>query len=419
MIFLLCGLAQLHRPPTLSALRAARTPEQLAQLALVPAARNLGVAIGLLPTRLRAEATAAVLSCRVLDAYENLAEWTVAGGAVIAAADYLAGTSDVMPPPLDAIAVRDSEAVDLLLAERICDVRALVSALPAVERERTGRMLSGVAEVMARNLDSPLSRLAYGEGVLGRVTLHACVLLAADAAAKVDLAELAGCVGYSAQLANDLRDDELASYDVADREELVSAVVLRLLTPALGSLALLRWLGSHTASRGARTAIAYLAITTSAFFCTATDAPAPYRKWWQLGAAVLAAQSADRWTTMVSRIGHSTDVAIHEFLNTSAQVDSMADGVPAALRWSEAGIWSPSLHELTVETTFALVHELPEEPLTEELSVAHVRRMMLADHLAFSALERVPACDTDGMRSLARRFMLASTSNNSSSKGHP
>ena len=53
-----------------------------------------------------------------------------------------------------------------------------------------------------------------------------------------------------------------------------------------------------------------------------------------------------------------------------------------------------------------------------ELPVTHVRRMMIADHLAFGALERVPARDTDAMRSLARRFMLASTSN-SSSEGYP
>ena len=44
----------------------------LARLALVPAARNLGVAISFLPADLRSEATAALLACRVLDAYEDL-----------------------------------------------------------------------------------------------------------------------------------------------------------------------------------------------------------------------------------------------------------------------------------------------------------------------------------------------------------
>jgi hypothetical protein len=407
------GLMQLRRPAALSTLRSAGTPEQLAKLALVPAARNLGVAIGLLPVKLRAEATAAVLACRVLDAYEDLAERPLAAEAVMAAANYLAGTSDVVPPPLGAAAVRDSEAVDLLLVERIRDVRALVSTLPAKERERTGQMLTDIAHVMAHNLESPLSRPAYSEGVLGRVTLHACALLAPDANPEFDLADMAGCVGYSTQLANDLRDGELVLYDAADREELTTAVILRLLAPALGSMALLQWLGPRTSSRGARTAIAYMTITTTAFFCTAVGAPAPYRRSWRLGAAARAAGSADRWTAMLARVRRSTDAAIHQFLSTPAEI-----AAPPVLCLSDGDVWSPSVQELTVKATFALIDGLPEEPLTGELPDAHVRRMMLADHLAFGAMERVPARDTDAMLSLARRFMFASTSINGSSEGH-
>src|SRR5271163_3347727 len=66
------GLRHLRRAPDLAALRAARSPDELARLALVPAARNLGIAIGFLPAELRAEAAAALLACRVLDAYEDL-----------------------------------------------------------------------------------------------------------------------------------------------------------------------------------------------------------------------------------------------------------------------------------------------------------------------------------------------------------
>ncbi len=63
------GLWHLHRTPDLAAMRAARSPDELARLALVPAARNLGIAAGFLPADLRSEATAALLACRVLDAY--------------------------------------------------------------------------------------------------------------------------------------------------------------------------------------------------------------------------------------------------------------------------------------------------------------------------------------------------------------
>src|SRR6478735_2561501 len=101
------GLWHLHRTPDLVALRAARSPDELARLALIPAARNLGIAIGFLPADLRAEATAALLACRVLDAYEDLGHRPLASGAVLAAVDYLNGATDTPPPALSALSVRD------------------------------------------------------------------------------------------------------------------------------------------------------------------------------------------------------------------------------------------------------------------------------------------------------------------------
>ncbi len=322
------GLRHLRRAPDLAALRAARSPDELARLALIPAARNLGIAAGFLPADLRAEATAALLACRVLDAYEDLSDRPLAGGAVLTAVGYLNGATDTPPPPLHAVAVRDSEAVDLVLAERIRDVRALLSALPFEGRERVGQMLVDVGRVMARNLDSPLPRTAYGEGVLGRVVLYACSLVAEDACAETDLGELAGCIGVTAQLANDLRDGELALYGAGDREELTRAVMLRLLAPALGGFALLARLGPRTPSRGARVAMAYMTITTTAFLCAAVGAPAPYRRRLRLGAAVLAARSPAHWATMLKRVRRSADGAIHRLLDASP--DPSAEAGPAA-----------------------------------------------------------------------------------------
>ena len=43
------GLRHLRRAPDLAALRAARSQDELARLALVPAARNLGIAAGFCP----------------------------------------------------------------------------------------------------------------------------------------------------------------------------------------------------------------------------------------------------------------------------------------------------------------------------------------------------------------------------------
>jgi hypothetical protein len=403
------GLRHLRRAPDLAALRAARSPDELARLALIPAARNLGIAAGFLPADIRAEATAALLACRVLDAYEDLIDRPMASGAVLTAARYLNGSTDTPPPPLHAVAVRDSEAVDLVLAERIHDVRALLSALPVEGRQRVGRMLVDVGRVMARNLDSPLPRAAYGEGVLGRVVLYACSLVAEDACTEADLVELAGCIGITAQLANDLRDGELALYGAGDRDELTRAVMLRLPVPALGGFALLARLGPRTPSRGARAAMAYMTITTTAFLGAAVGAPAPYRRR-RLAAALLAARSPVGWTTMLERMRRSADEAIHRLLD--AAPDLAADARRGSGRAAEVlGLGDPhsmsaSMGPLIVGTTFALVGALPEEPLTGQLPDPQVRRMMIADHLAFGALERLGPRDADAMQALATQFQL-------------
>jgi hypothetical protein len=404
------GLRHLRRAPDLAALRAARSPDELARLALIPSARNLGIAAGFLPADIRAEATAALLACRVLDAYEDLIDRPLASGAVLTAARYLNGSTDTSPPPLHAVAVRDSEAVDLVLAERIHDVRALLSALPVEGRQRVGRMLVDVGRVMARNLDSPLPRAAYAEGVLGRVVLYACSLVAEDACTEADLVELAGCIGITAQLANDLRDGELALYGAGDRDELTRAVMLRLPVPALGGFALLARLGPRTPSRGARAAMAYMTITTTAFLCAAVGAPAPYRRRRQLAAALLAARSPVGWTTMLERVRRSADEAIHRLLDAAPDLAADArcgsGGAAEVLGLGEPHSMSASMGPLIVGTTFALVGALPEEPLTGELPHQQVRRMMIADHLAFGALERLGPRDADAMQALATQFQL-------------
>jgi hypothetical protein len=404
------GLWQLHRAPDLAALRATRSPNELARLALVPAARNLGIAAAFLPADLRAEAGAALLACRVLDAYEDLTDSSLASTAVLTAVDYLTGASDTPPPALHAVAARDSEAVDLVLAQRIHDVRALLWALPFSGRERVGQMLVDVGRVMAHNLDSPLARAAYSEGVLGRVALYACSLIAEDACTEADLSELAGCIGVIAQLANDLRDGELALYGAGDREELTRAVMLRLLTPALGGFALLCRLGSQTPSRGARTAMAYMTITTTAFLCAAVGAPAPYRPRLRLCAALLAARSPARWTAMLQRVRRSADVAIHRLLDGSLNLtreSGLSEPDAGVLGLSDPSSMPHSMGPLIVGTAFALVRALPEEPLNGELPVTEVRRMMIADHLAFGALERLGPRDTDAMEVLAAQLQLA------------
>jgi hypothetical protein len=410
---LIRGLRNLRRPPDLDALRAARSPQELAALALIPAGRNLGIAVGLLPASLRAEATAALLACRVLDAFEDLSDREVASGAVLAAVNYLNGADDTLPPPLPALAgkIRDSEAVDRVLAERIADIRALLTALSAQGRERVGLVLTDVGRVMARNIDAPLTRVAYSEGVLGRITHYACALVAEDVLPEADLRELTGCVAVIAQSANDLRDNELAIYGAADREELTRMVMLRQLTPALGGFALLAKLGPGTPSLGARAAMAYMTITTSAFLCGAVDAPAPFRR--PVAAATLAAASPAYWVKMLERVRRSGDAAIHQMLDASPDFTTGSASASQVLGAGDLASTQTSLMPLIVDTTFALVHTLPEGRLTGELSDSAIRTMMIADHLAFGAMERVPSHEPDAIRALATRLQLAALDNSS------
>lgn len=406
------GLRYLHRPPDLAAMRSARSPEELARLTLVPAAHNLGVAIGFLPAAERAEATVALLAWRVLTAYDHVSDRPPAACVHLAVLDYLNGEVDVPPRSLQATAVRDGAAVDLVLAERIRDVRELLSKLSFEGRERIGRLLSDVGRVMAANRDRPLSRTAYGERVLGRVVLYLCSLVAEDDCAEGELSELAGCVGLTAQLADDLDDGELELYGAHDRDELVRTVMLSVLTPALGSIALLARLGSCVHSRGARVAIAHLAIATTSFLCAAVGAPAPFPRPVRLAAAVLASASTAHWARLVERVRCCVDGAIHCLLDASSHpmakagpasrsgaVDLLAGGDPPSM--------PPSVGPLIVRATFALVEALPVQPLTGEVPALHVRRMMIADHLAFSALERLRPADSDGMLSLAKQFQVA------------
>jgi hypothetical protein len=185
----------------------------------------------------------------------------------------------------------------------------------------------------------------------------------------------------------------------------------RVLTPALGSIALLARLGPCTHSRGARVAIAYVTITTTAFLCAAVGAPAPYRRPVRLAAAMLAAVSTAQWTTMLKRVRCSVDGAIHRLLDASPHPSVKASpgarsGAADLLALGNPRSMPPSVGPLIVGTTFALVEALPGEPLTGELPEFQVRRMMIADHLAFGALELLRPRDADGMRALATQFQL-------------
>ena len=115
---------------------------------------------------------------------------------------------------------------------------------------------------------------------------------------------------------------------------------------------------------------------------------------------------------MLERVRRSADGAIHRLLDASS--DPFAEAGPASGSGPAADVlglgdprsMSPSMGPLIVGATFALVEALPVEPLTGELPEPQVRRMMIADHLALGALERLRPRDTDAMAALATQFQL-------------
>jgi hypothetical protein len=132
----------------------------------------------------------------------------------------------------------------------------------------------------------------------------------------------------------------------------------------------------------------------------------------RLAAAVLASLSTARWTTMLQRVRCSVDRAIHHLLDASPHPSLKAgrasrSGAADLLALGDPRSMPSSVGPLVVGATFALVKALPAEQLTGELPELQVRRMMIADHLAFGALERLRPPDADAMRALATQFQLA------------
>ncbi|MCZ4520160.1 hypothetical protein O4220_16740 [Rhodococcus ruber] len=411
LLILARGIRDLRRAVDPSALLRAGTPDELAESALIPAARNLAVAIDLLPEVQRTESIAAVLACRVLDAYEDLYSGSVgAATTVLGAARYLVGDDPVPPPPLRARVLRESDAVDSVLAERIDDVRVLVEGLPVAGRTRVRELLIDVATAMADNLDTPMARVTYGERVLGRVVVYACTVICDNDpdATDEDVTELAHCVGAAAQLANDLRDQELELYRVGTSAELTHEIVLRLLTPALGTFALLSHLGRRTRSKGARAAVAYMSITTTAFFCGAVGVRSPYSRRLRLVGAVVAATGTDRWEAMLDRLRESVDRTVEFLLDSSTEGgQQLPDSLFPRIDTHSA---DTAMGSIVVDSVMALVDGLPAGALRGELPEDQVRRMMIADHLAFGSLERMQPGDSNAMHLLGTRFQTAAMS---------
>jgi hypothetical protein len=138
---------------------------------------------------------------------------------------------------------------------------------------------------------------------------------------------------------------------------------------------------------------------------TAVGASAAYPRRLRLGSAMLAARAIRRWIKMTNKVRRSVDGAIREELNGSPPLLADPGLVARSADAGPDGPMSPWLAPLILG--FDMVQRLPDEPLTTELPVAQVRRMMFADHLAFGAVEWLRPRDADGLAALAMQFQLA------------
>ncbi len=407
------GLYVLRKPPALGQLSRARGGVGLARRAIVPAGRNIGIAICLLPGALRHEARAAFLACRVLDAFEDLGSPTSERRkALEEAAACLCGRGASRPSVAHLEADRDSEQVDLLLASRIDDIRGLIAALPPDGRQRVERLIMDVAAVMADNLDDPLSRADYSRGVLGRATEYACELVTDRPVHNPDLCR---SIGHLAQMANDLRDRECEMYDAVAPEELTRQIFLRMLPAVLAAFAVVRELNRDTRSRGARASIAYMMITTSSFLCHEADSPPPISRALRLPASLWAACSTGAFQRVLRRLEVAVDSAVLTTLSAFDGRDASGGAAALSLFGSRTGAERGStpapgdLPHLLVDSAFHLVGGLPDGRLDGDLPEPHGMAMMMADHLAFSSLDHLTADGTDQMRQLADLLQAAAT----------
>jgi hypothetical protein len=343
------------------------------------------MAIAMLPAGQRGEATAALLACRVLDAFEDLSPDPAAG--IHAAARYLTGGSPVLPAAHGLSASRPSEHLDRALAHRIDLVRELVAALDADRRRRVERLVADVAAAMVAHVGRR-ERRAYGGDVLGRAVAYAGEVLT-DGTDDGDRSAHRA-VGRLLQLANDLRDDTREPYGADSAGELRYVVLLSSLTGSLAALDLVRSLHRRAASRGGRVAVAAMMLHTAAYFCRAAGVPPPVPRRARLLHALLAARGENAFERLCRRV----EVAADACLNRTVSADLVLFAAPRGT----SGTGSVAL---AVDAASHLIAGLPSAPLEGALPTADVRALMLADHVVLDAVEPTDDGDASDLRELA------------------
>lgn len=365
--------------------------DRFVEAALAQAGRNMGVAIALLPEDLYRVAAASFLAFRALDAFEDLGDDPVRRAAAVReAAGYLAGAT-MMPPRLAGEATRDSEEVDAALAGRLVVLRRLVVALPLERRRALEALVAEVGEAMAENLVEPKDRMLYASQVLGRISVFACDTLTGGPAVPPAVASSAAGI---AQIANDLRDDELAAHGSASRVELEVTVMTDLPPRLLAVIELVRELDSSVTSRRAFAALLHLMLTTARSVTSQLGIEPPVPPGHELLHAVWAASTRRGLDDLVRRLRDSANRGVerlHRELRGTDDVEPWPDmfGETVAESASASGPRAAApLARIVGRRGVSVLDALPERRLEGPSSDPVVGAIMMADHLLFSAIEQ-------------------------------
>jgi hypothetical protein len=268
------------REPRLDRLARIRHPMRFVRAALVPADRQVALAIAFLPRWRRPEAAIALLSCKAVAAYDD-------DDRIAAAVAYLTGESSCAPGLMAEGTGYRPHRFDALLVSRLPLLRAAIKQLPGDAGRRCCAILEHIGSGLLR---ARRDRRCGVDHVYGEAVVCAARLVAPTVRPPIFACKAAG---RALQLAS-----AIAAAGSDNAREMLLYQALREL-PTVPRL--LQWLPASV-DAGARAAATLLAVATYRFYLQQIAAVVPRRLRHPLWAALAAAGSRRSYLATVDAI---------------------------------------------------------------------------------------------------------------------
>src|ERR1700722_714452 len=268
-------LGQLRRRADIRQIAALPDPDQFLDAAFTASAGNLAVAAAFLPSSSRIEGTVAYLCCRALDACEDLAGSAEEAEILLRhCTAYLSGACDCEPAPKGMWPGHYSDQLEHLILSRLCWVRSKLGRLPALGRQRVGKLVADLGDGMVQLAEARRARDTkhmgeYADRVLGRTVKYSVELLGIRSRWTIDY----GSIARVAQTANDLRDRHVDGHaGPASPPQIFLTMLLDAVEPATNVPGALSGFQFSKVSR-VRAAVAYVVATSTRFYLRLIGAP--------------------------------------------------------------------------------------------------------------------------------------------------